>query len=1128
MKVFIFLSFLQVNPKLVIFNTKITSQERQMIWEEKASRSSSPMDMSMEARLQRMIDEKGYNKKDPLSITEINLNEFGINVLGDFLSKVPRVEKLLLRGNQFCERLSKSCGGILSLRYLRVLDVRNNKLTDLEDLIFIVNQNIYLECLGVYSPPDENDDANYPKMSEQQVRQAIISRTPRLANIYCPFWEIDEKEITIDEIMNYWPLPETDKNVVVPTQQHSNKKLFRFQHCLFRKYIQAIQEFDLSRINIQSHTIVSLDLSNSKLEHVDFTDFVNLKKLSLRNNLINDHAFNSSGLYHTPIEQLDLQHNCIEHLETISKFIDEKMNTLNQLYLIYNPCLKKKDGPLITQIMSPAQLNVSLNDMEQVLLVNPSIVECSNEYISSRRRLISLLKSSRNPKWSFVLDGLYVSVSERCESISKQVTRHELETIRLELILNESKYIHANTTTSITLNFKGLILLNFEILTKFQNLIHLDLRGNSIKQLDRRLFKSLRKLHYLDLRDNDLSTSEQEGVLNVIGECHSLRVLYLQRCGRNMFLDPFEYHVRVFSTLGLLVSVDDVMNPFPLSKSQLLAIQYLENQYQLSPNALADVVIEMPIENHSQFWTILLALSCLVTLYDSKNKTIDSTNTMNNNNNNNTTTTSGITQVLLPGTTTTSGTTTTTTTTTGGGGGSGSAMTSISPQQVKMNNPVLTSANTTILPRINNTTSISGSSSNSSNSSTTTSIRPPPLRPPQQQQLPHNHTPDSNLHEPSPHLSPQIPNTHSNALANTSQFDLIGPKSIHFSSIHIPIQDYRFLLLSHVRTLEQVDGCQVHSNEKIHVSVEISKLRDLIDQKYSSLDTSLSMIRPVLTYSTVKKSILAQIKKEATTMYHVSQTRTTALHEDDRLVKGHSTINGVGGSVGGVHFSSSQSTVVVSDPLHSHADPLARPPSVRIDVPQSIDAPPTLMTCNLQKATTLLTTDKRSHLFLNDPYDPLVPFKFIQDNFDNISIIQYYRQLLNIRNQMGDLFEGFLNRIEMIIFSLQLFAICFSFTIPWPQYFTMVAKWLVLSVGSIDLLWNTFHVNNYYFKYSMEMLLPLLFLVIFLWNPSFDRLKVLFVKKLGWTLLSSILIMMTLVIIGTFLSLAVFPLSYNK
>ncbi|KAG2378018.1 hypothetical protein C9374_008640 [Naegleria lovaniensis] len=1039
-----------VNPKLVIFNTKITSQERQMIWEEKVSRSLSPIDMSFESRLQRIIEEKGYNKKDPLSITEINLNESGISVLGDFLSKLPRVEKLLLRGNQFCERLSKSCSGILSLRYLRVLDVRNNKLTDLEDLIFIVNQNVFLECLGVYSPPDENDDANYPKMTEQQVRQAIISRTPRLANIYCPFWEIDEKEITIDEIMNYWPYNNDHIEI------SNNKKLFRFHHSLFMKYIQSIQEFDISQIQVQSHTIVSLDLSNSKLVHVDFTNFVNLKKLSLRNNLLDDDAFNGSGLYHTPIEQLDLQHNCIEHLETISKFIDEKMNTLHQLYLIYNPCfkMKQKDRTLIAhttenQAISPG-LNVSLNDMEQVLLVNPSIVECSSEYIASRRKLISLLKSSKNPKWSFMLDGLYVSVSERCESISKQVTIHELETIRLELILNESKYseLQANTTTSITLNFKGLILLNFDILSKYQNLIHLDLRGNSIKQLDRRIFKTLRKLHYLDLRDNDLSTSEQDGVLNVIGECHSLRVLYLQRCGKDIFLEPFEYHVRVFSTLRLLVSVDDVMNPFPLSKSQLLAIQYLENNYQLSPNSLSDIVIEIGIESNAQFWTVLLALSCLVTLYDSKNTT--KVGNMN-----------------------------------------------------RQSASVMVNQTSSITTRHDETAILTDSKVQSSSNK---AITPPPL------------TSSSNKAcTRSPSLS--SPNT----LTNTSQFDLIGPKSIHFSSIQIPIQDYRFLLLSHVRTLEQVDGSPVHSNEKIHISVEISKLRDLMDRKYSSsLDTSLSMIRPVLTYSTVKKSILAQIKKEAATNALLSQVKNTSMisgrmiSDDEKRTTNTPRMNIIE-STNGSHDHTSKRLKNSSVVTFAHPIPIIEP--------QTIDAP---IVPSQHGSTSLLTTDKRSHLFLNDPYDALVPFKFIQDNFDNISIIQYYRQLLNIRNQMGDVFEGFLNRIEMILFSLQLFAICFSFTIPWPQYFTMVVKWVVLSIGSIDLLWNTFHVNNYYFKYSIEMMLPLLFLVLLLWNPSFDRLKLLFVKKLGYTLLSSVLMTIILVVIGTLLALTVFPQSYQS
>ena len=917
-----------VSMKLIVFNTKITSQERQTVW----STESNVSEQMVETRLQRVIEDKGYNTRDPHSIREINLNEAGISKLGTFLFGFTNLENVLLRGNQFATKLSIACPSIFNLRHIKRLDLRNNKLSDLDEIIFLVNQNQFLECIGIYSPLEESEDANFPTMTEQQIRQAIISRTPKLANIYCPFWEIDEKEITVNEIVAYWPIKTTNEKGKEVQTDDKQRRLFRFQSALFRRFIQTVREKEIWRVNVNTEIIVALDLSALRLEQVDFSSFKSLKKLSLSLNLLNDAAFDASGLDKTVIEELDLQRNAIQHLETIANFID-RMKSLKLLYLVANPCYK------MTEKKMKKKTDIFM-DVEQV---GRRSFEKNVGYIESRMKLISMLKCTKDPEWSFMLDGCYVTVNERCESISKQLTLSELEKTRLQLVLNDACYTIMEST--IVLNAKSLKLLGKSILEKYTNLVHLDLKNNSIRQLEKGLFQSLTKLNYLDLRNNDISTTEQEGVLDVIGECSSLRVLFLHNCGKEIFRNPNEYKVQVFTTLRALTAVDDMDNPFPLSKTQLLATQYLETHCKVSPNSLCNIVVPVPVQSLGQFWSILLALTSLVTLFDGSTK-----------------------------------------------------------DQGKKN--------------------------------------------------------EGN---------------------QEAFFDLIGPTSINFTTIEVPISDYRFLLSSHIRTLDFVDDNPITYEDKAHTFSELSRLRKAIELK--QFDTSIA-VRPVMTYAAVKKGIISQLTRE-------------------QQVEG---VKGLANMIGSIQELKDEQALAV--------------------IPNTNIIESTPSESGRKRSKSLLHTSGKAQNLLVDPYGSEIPFTFIQDNFNNIEIIQIYRQFLSIRNAMVIPFEGFLEKIEILIFAIQLFAICFSLSVPWPSIYTMIMRWSVLSVGSIDLLWNTFSVNNYYIKYSLEMIVPLIILFMWLHTPSYKTATSIYLNRFILTCSCLLCSFFACLVLAAALAFVTFPSSY--
>ncbi|KAL9654245.1 hypothetical protein ABK040_010277 [Willaertia magna] len=805
--------------KLVMFNTKITANDRQTVW----TKLNINHDEHMDVRFTKAMEERGYSKKNPLLIREINLNELALSRVE--VQSFINTELLLLRNNQLS---SLKDTGILNFKLLRCVDLKNNRLNNLAEIILLVNENPFLETLGIYG---QDEEKNFLGLNEVQVRTTIIQNVPKLANIFCPFWEIDDREITDDEIIENWPL-----------RSNETKRLyFRFERTLFKRYVQTLKSVNLISVTVKREEIVSLDLSNSQLQYLNFEGFVNLSKLSLANNMINDESMLNSRLTITPLQQLDIQSNHIENLSTVVNLVDS-CETLQKLFLSDNPCY------------------MPFNQKNAV----------NRDY---RKTFLRLLKSTRDPLWNFELDGICVSVEERCEAIKNDVPYHELGLIRLELYLAEQKYTDNDTT--VILQRKEISLLRK--LQDFKNLVYLDLRSNRITDVDRVVFKSLPSLTHLDLRDNEITSKT---VLDDIGVACSLKILFLHRAGPS-FNDPYLYVVDVFSTMRALNSLDGIPNPFPLTEFQQLAVNYLFTYYEISPNSLSNLQFEKQISSN-QFYSILLALTALVTFY---------TNT------------------------------------------------------------------------------------------------------------------------------------------------LIGPKSVAFN-LTKSISDYNFLLLSHIKSLEMIDNHKIHPDERIATVIHIKSLQKLIAK--SEADSVISDLRPILSFSTVKKSLEDQKNEQ-----------------------------------------------------------------IAQDIENEIIS-------NVNVST------------------PTIDFKFIEDNYNNIPIIQIYKHLLNSRNELLGTFNGFVDKIGVLLYFLQLFAVVYSYNIPWPEYYSIVAKWSLLSLLGIDLIWDDIKTNNYYLRYSLQMIAPVFFLTLCLIKINRNRCQTLATKCLPVTIVATFIIFILLSFIATLLSFATYPKTYQE
>eukprot|EP00818_Percolomonas_sp_WS_P004518 CAMPEP_0117439946 /NCGR_PEP_ID=MMETSP0759-20121206/2823_1 /TAXON_ID=63605 /ORGANISM="Percolomonas cosmopolitus, Strain WS" /LENGTH=2140 /DNA_ID=CAMNT_0005231669 /DNA_START=203 /DNA_END=6621 /DNA_ORIENTATION=- len=538
--------------KLGIVDTKITSSERQRAWDK-----HSETTMNDETRCEEIMASRGYLDCAPDELTKINLNDTGLSYVS--MSEFSELRILLLRG---CRLKSLSAAGILSLTNLRCIDLRNNFLSNIDEVLGLMNINEHLETISV--------SGNTFKM--QNYRSYLVGNCIKLRLPFCVLWELDEKEITVDEVIDAWS--EIDRG-------HSHDiSLFRFNTAVFRKYITNISnDIDLNQVEVVRQDIVQLNLSGFKLSFVNFEGYENLTKLSLANNKISDRHLASSYIASCPITELDVSGNRIQHLSTITELINTMPN-LEMIFFAGNDCYRR--------------------DTQE-----------------NRYSILSKLTGCKDPEWKLaVMNGITITVDERIESLKmgSDVKSTRVEGIRTALHLHMKGY-HVKTT-KIDLNDCNLFTVN--TLSAFDQITHLNLSGNHITSLCEDLIKSLKFLYSLDLTNNNFT---KESVLKSVAQIPTLRVLRLKgNAGMFTKAEPEVYAPKLFRTMRALHMMDDISNPYALSTAQTQAAYYLWKYFDISPNSLTDLDFTFSHVERRHFWVIVLCLRELVARVYSDNK----------------------------------------------------------------------------------------------------------------------------------------------------------------------------------------------------------------------------------------------------------------------------------------------------------------------------------------------------------------------------------------------------------------------------------------------------------------------------------------------------------------------------
>ncbi|KAJ5074549.1 leucine rich repeat protein [Anaeramoeba ignava] len=491
-------------------------------------------------------------------ITELDLSFSQLSSVD--ISEFVQLEIFLFHNNIL--QTAKSIFGIEAARdTLRVLDLRNNKLSDMTEIVELTQSLPKLISLGLLGN-------KFSSKTNTKYRPKMIDHLKQLRNVHSPLRELDGIEITIDEIAQSWDLY---------TQQKINKNAnfadfeeFRFVATVFRRIPQITKDDKMK--------IEEIDLSSSKLIKIDFSSLSMLKKISLQGNKLTENSLTNSKLDTLQnLEELDLSWNLFKHLKFVCGYLNG-ISSLISIFILGNPCY----------------LNETKESRIQFFRFFPSVFTTKS----------ALQK----------LNGNEIEIKEICSGLTEYSRKKNraygnLENNRLSLIVYRKQILE----NSQILDFADFGFSNLFGIQQFtSNLIKLDLSNNKLINLDG--IQNLNNLQELNLRNNEFSSLEF--IIHFLVPLVQLRKLFLKQSTKekSKTSDPHKYLEFVCSQIAVLDSVDDLKNPFPLDPRYLFVCKKLEemtNGMIGNPNQISDIDVSNKQLDSDLFQPILNLLSQL-------------------------------------------------------------------------------------------------------------------------------------------------------------------------------------------------------------------------------------------------------------------------------------------------------------------------------------------------------------------------------------------------------------------------------------------------------------------------------------------------------------------------------------
>lgn len=438
----------EITCVLQVLDTFISIDERIEAWK---AAGGNPNEAEL-IRYKAVMFQRLPRDSDPSLITSLDLNDSGFQKIDVF--KFINLEFLLLRNNKLTTvtntgihqlkklkvKIRTSFHKLIFQKKKKVLDLRDNQLSKLDEIVDLIHQLPELQTLGLSG---NKLDKNW--------RHKVLIDLPELHQRHCSLRMIDDEEITVDEIVEAWKASKQDIR---------DAKNFRF-HVLILFRIPK---------DTDPLTLTELDFSNSGLESVDLFKYTSLTKLSLSKNELKELKETHLNLL-TNLQALDLSTNKLKDLDDVEDTL-KALPKLKTLFLTNNPIFPTNDKENRIKLLAK-------------LLQNGNPVFFPLKYLDGEKITVKekceALKKVKGQTLEQIEDIRLQLVIEEQKDLSPEASFVNLSNYEFSFIRN----IHLSlpNVTHLDVSHNNLKTLDLETLKQLPHLIFLDLRFNDFPKL---------------------------------------------------------------------------------------------------------------------------------------------------------------------------------------------------------------------------------------------------------------------------------------------------------------------------------------------------------------------------------------------------------------------------------------------------------------------------------------------------------------------------------------------------------------------------------------------------------------------------------------------------------------------
>ena len=532
----------------------------------------------------------------------------------DFLS-FPQLTKLFLGRNELTTLKDSRLSDCV---HLRVLDVRSNRLRDLQEVIDLVASLPVLEYIGA----KDNKWTNVPAARyRSHLLLGIVNKLGHDHRIRF----IDDSSIGADELVQ--SLMETGE-----IANEKEKELFRFN--------ELIKHKDLANL-------IELDISHSRLREAEFHRFPHLRTLHCTQNSFTDESLTASGLDRClELEWLDMTDNGLRSVQKVATYL-LLLPLLTSINVQGNPLMHKEDRPRRLFLSYYPNLIDASFHLQRLNEEPVTIEERINAFVlaGTREKERNHDRGGRHRRTSSQGGGSVGSIASPVSPGGRRISmegRESMSTVdpspsilppyaasplvgynnNAPLLLLDSPYTDPHLALSNPLHFTAecarftltlaqrvkageedaqttLRLKSLKLMyvggptgiARFMNVRQLDLRSNDMESLEHQGLDGLPLLHTLDLRGNRFHSLQS--IVGSLHKCHQLEVLAIQRSTRDLSETAVvdRYLDTVFTSLRGLTLCDGYKASSSLHSSpmSLSALNLLHKLAGIGPNELHEV-----------------------------------------------------------------------------------------------------------------------------------------------------------------------------------------------------------------------------------------------------------------------------------------------------------------------------------------------------------------------------------------------------------------------------------------------------------------------------------------------------------------------------------------------------------